>query len=219
MCGEREIDVLYRIFLLGDIPEAPELLVPILEAHARGTVVLAMGFAAELAGNKAALALLSAGAADGRLSPAEQALVRRIVPWTRLTGAGAGSSSGSGDDLEALRELALREQDRLVLKPADGHGARDVYIGALTSAEEWQAVLERALGSFWVLQERVEPVCESMPRIADDGSIDFEEFVVNWGVFTLGRRYGGAMLRATPVAGAGVISASHGAAVGCCFCG
>lgn len=205
--GSREIDVLYRIFLLGDVPEAPDLLDPILAAHASGTLLLAMGFAAELVGNKASLALLSEGVEGSGFGDAERALVRRLVPWTRLT-----LSAGEG-----LAELAVRRREQLVLKPADGHAARDVLLGSATSPREWRAAVDRAIGAFWVLQERVRPLTELVPSV-DTGDLGFDEVEVNWGVFVMSGRYGGTMLRAAPAARAGLIGAAHTAAIGCCFC-
>jgi hypothetical protein len=214
--GDRPIDILYRIFLLDDIPQAPELLEPILAAHRGGSLLLAMGFAAELAGNKATLALLSDGVERGRFSPHERALVRRVVPWTRLTRRGPTSWRGLEVD---LFELALREQHRLVLKPAGGHAGHGVLLGWTASPSEWREGLERAMGGFWVLQARVHPLAERMPVIEDErGGLDFEDVDVNWGVFAMGGRYGGTMLRAVPRARGGMICVSNDAAVGCCYC-
>jgi len=209
----RPIDVLYRIFLLGDVSEAPELLDPILQAHAAGNLLMAMSFSAEVAGNKASLALLSAAADDGRLAPEDAGLVRRLVPWTRLTEPGCVRRAG---EEVPLLELAVRERTRLVLKPADGHAGHNVVTGWTTPADEWATAVEQAIGSFYVLQERVRPVAELMPRLDADG-LGFEEVDINWGVFVMGGRYCGAMPRATPSARAAVISAANGAAVGCCF--
>ena len=203
----RPIDVLYRIFLLGDVPEAPQLLDPILAAHASGDLLLAMGFGAELVGNKASLALLSEGVEGSGFTDAERALVRRLVPWTRLT-----LTAG-----EELVELAVRRREQLVLKPADGHAARDVLLGSAASPAEWRSALDRAIGAFWVLQERVRPLPELVPTV-DTGDLSFDEVEVNWGVFVMSGRYGGSMLRAVPVARAGLIGAAHTASVGCCFC-
>ena len=216
MHGEQPIDIVYRIFLLDDVPQAPELLEPILAAHRAGNLVLAMGFAAELAGNKASLALLSDGVERGRFSADEQALVRRIVPWTRLTRAGTTHWQGREVDLHAL---ALREQSRFVLKPAGGHAARGVMLGWTVSPSEWRAAVERAMGDFWVLQERVRPVAELVPMLEDDSDLlGLEEVDFNWVVIIMGQRYDGTMIRESPSTRGGVISAADDASVGCCFC-
>jgi hypothetical protein len=213
--GDRPIDILYRTFLLADVPEAPALLEPILAAHRSGRLLLAMSFAAELVGNKASLALLSDSVERGLFSPHEQALVRRTVPWTRLLRRGATLWRGRRVD---MRELALREQNRLVLKPAGGYAGRGVLLGSTVSPRAWQAAIDEAIGGFWVLQERVRSVAELVPRIEDSGRLGFEEVDINWGVFLMDGRYGGTMLRAVPRARGGVISGEHDAAVGGCFC-
>lgn len=217
VCGDRAIDILFRTFVLADVPQAPALLDPILEAHRNGTVVLAMGFAAELVGNKASLALLSDSAERGLFSAQEQAVVRRSVPWTRMVRRGATFWRGGRVD---LRDVALREQSRLVLKPAGGYAGRGVLLGWRVSPRAWQAAIDEAMGGFWVLQERVRPVTERVPRIDDESQdLGFEEVDINWGVFIMNGRYGGAILRAIPSARGGVISAEHDAALAGCFCG
>jgi len=212
----RPIDILYRTFLLEDVPQAPALLEPILTAHRSGNLLLAMSFAAEIIGNKASLALLSDCVERGLFSPEEQALVRRTVPWTRLVRRGKTHWRGRRCD---LYDLALRAQNRLVLKPAGGHSARGVMLGWRVSQREWRAALEQAMGGAWVLQERVRPVTEMMPRIeGEPDRVRFERVDMNWGVFIMGGRYGGTMLRAVPSTRGGVISSETDASIGCCFC-
>ena len=81
--GATRIDVLYRIFMLEDLAEQPDLITPILDVHRAGNVLLAMSFFAELVGNKATLALLSQQpATDDFLTAEERTAVQGILPQT-----------------------------------------------------------------------------------------------------------------------------------------
>lgn len=211
--GNRRVDILYRIFVIEDLPDNPALLGPILAAHRAGNLVLAMSFLAELVGNKGCLALLSDPAHDSDLDTAERALVQRIVPWTRFVKQGGVTWRTRKVDLETLCDEARNE---LVLKPVGGYAARGVVPGWTREPAAWRAAVAGAVGKPWVLQERVEPVPERMPRVSADG-IDFIEFDANWGVFGVAGTYNGTMIRAIPSAHRDVISTSNGASVGCCF--
>jgi hypothetical protein len=207
------IDVLYRIFMLEDLAEAPELIAPILEVHRAGNVLLAMSFRAELLGNKASLALLSEPGTSDVLSRAERATVDRILPQTRLLRAGKTTWDGERCD---IIDVALSDKDRLILKPAIGHGTLGVVPGWAVSQKAWQRALQDAADGTFVLQQRVAAAPEQIPTLVADEwrTCDYD---VNWGVFIHRKRYAGAMLRALPSSRTGVISLGVGGAVGCCF--
>jgi hypothetical protein len=211
--GRTKIDVLYRIFMLEDLPEQPALVDPLLAVHGSDNVVLAMSFFAELVGNKATLALLSEAAEKDFLSADERAMVERILPQTRLLRPGRTTWHG---ELCDLLTLAVAKKDDLVLKPAIGHGTLGVVPGCSVGMGEWRRALDAACGSTFVLQERVAAVPEPVPVLDGDEWIT-RNYDVNWGVFIHGRRYAGAMLRAVPSGRTGVISLGAGGEVGCCF--
>jgi len=211
--GGTRIDVLYRIFMLEDIPEDPELITPVLNVHRRGNVLLAMSFFAELVGNKASLALLSEAGERGLLSGVERAALERILPQTRVLRGGKSTWDGEACD---LFDLALARKDDLVLKPAVGHGTLGVVPGRAVSADVWRRALDDARGGVYVVQERVVAAPERVP-VLEGEEWRIVEYDVNWGVFIQDRRYTGAMLRAVPSSQPGVISLGAGGAVGCCF--
>jgi hypothetical protein len=212
-CGKTKIDVLYRIFMLEDVPEQPELITPILDVHRAGNVLLAMSFFAELVGNKAGLALLSEATEGDFLTAEERATVDRILPQTRLLRHGRTTWDGESCDLLGM---ALAKKNDLVLKPAIGHANRGVTIGSAVTDEEWRQVLQDAIGDVVVLQEHVIAAPESVPILEGD-DWRTRDYDVNWGVFIHDRRYAGAMLRALPSSHRNVISLGTGAEFGCCF--
>jgi hypothetical protein len=85
-----------------------------------GVVDLVMGFGAELAGSKGALALLSDPVNARSFTGQERALVDRYVPWTRVLR--PGSTIWRGREMD-LPDLAIRARSDLVLKPTLGRGA------------------------------------------------------------------------------------------------
>jgi hypothetical protein len=212
-CGRIKIDVLYRIFMLEDIPEQPDLITPILKVHRAGNVLLAMGFFAELVGNKAALALLSEPTAPDFLTPAERAVIDRVLPQTRFLRPGQTTWDAERGD---ITDVAVARKHDLILKPAIGHGTLGVVPGWSVSDEEWRRALQAAEGDVFVVQQRVCAVPEQIPHLADD-EWTTRAYDVNWGVFIHQGRYAGAMLRALPSSQSGIISLGAGGAVGCCF--
>jgi hypothetical protein len=197
------VDVLYRIFVIDNVSQNPALLGPVLTAHRAGNLVLAMGFSAELIGNKGTLAMAGDPEHAASFTAAERAVLDRMLPWTRFV-------------REPLLETAMREQHDLILKPVGGYGARGVLPGWATDAQTWSDALAGAVGRPWVLQRRVRPVTERTPALSAAG-LGTAEMDVNWGAFLVGDRYSGMMIRAVPSVGGGLISTSTGASIGACF--
>lgn len=215
LVGDRQVDILYRIFLIDDLQESPADIIPLLEAHRAGTVLLAMSFVAELIGNKGTIALLSDPIHRHHFSLEEQALIDRFIPHTRFVR--SGTTWWDGREVEVL-DLLRERQDDLVLKPVIGYGGLGVQVGWKMRRDEWETAVERAARGpvLYVLQERVRPVPESMPRLTPHG-VRFDDVVLNWGVYVANGRYNGAMVRGTRARGHGVINVMQGAAMGCCF--
>ncbi len=210
---DQRIDILYRIFMLEDVPEDPHLVTPVLEAHRAGTVLLAMTFFGELVGNKASLALLSDPAGADPLTADERAVVDRILPQSRLLRTG---KTLWDSELQDVVDLAIRHQHELLLKPAVGHGTIGVVAGWSVTPEQWRQQIDRAMGGRFIVQRRVRPAPELMP-VVSDGGVVLENYAVNWGIFIQNSSYAGGMLRALPASGAAIISLGAGGAVGCCF--
>jgi hypothetical protein len=197
----RPVDVLYRVFLVEDVVQDPALLMPVLAAHDAGSVVLAMSFVAELAGNKGCLALLADPRHAAAFTDTERDLVRRLVPPTRWV-------------RDTLRADLIARRGRLVLKPAGGYSAHGVTVGASAEPPDWiRAVDDAVAAGGYVVQDRVDAVPELVPTAeGEQAAMD-----TNWGVFLAGNRYNGAMIRAVPASDHQVITTSTGAAIGACF--
>ncbi|MEI2731640.1 MAG: hypothetical protein V9G08_06515 [Dermatophilaceae bacterium] len=201
VCGGREVDVLYRIFDIGEVATDPRPIVPMLRAHRAGQLVLAMSFVAELVGNKGALAMLSTPRDPASFTADERALIDRVLPSTRWVGTDPRAD--------------LAEREHLVLKPVNGHSGRGVVTGADVGESEWSAALASAASEPHVLQRRVHPRPEYLP--GSDGQP--QPFEVNWGVFLVGTEFSGAMIRAVPFGRHALTTTSVGALIGGCYVG
>jgi hypothetical protein len=212
--GDRQIDVIYRLFLMEDLldPTGPALIDPVLQAAERGKVAIFSPMDAELYSSKGALALLSDESHRHLFSPEELATLDRFLPWTRMVRSGPVTVEGGRSVL--LEEYANTERTELILKPTLLHGGMGVVPGWQTEPEEWRRLIDSAMDEQFVLQRRIHPYTESFPKLDGPGT---EEWVVLWGGFLGARGYSGMLLRGTSKSDAGVLNMTTGAIASCCF--
>ncbi len=215
----RPVDIIARMFMIEYLMEAPQshdLLDPVLDAVARGEVKMFAPLDADLFSSKAALAMLSDDAFRHLFSPAEQASIDRIVPWTRILRPGPVTlPDGRRGE---LMDFAAAHQAELALKPAIGHGGAGMVLGwgDDISPARWRTELARAAADNYIVQERISPVPELIP--GDDGEL--VPWVTVWGPFTTARGYGGTYIRAARAdSELSVVNRGRGAYAGCCLSG
>jgi uncharacterized circularly permuted ATP-grasp superfamily protein len=147
----KPIDLVYRRVLIEDMLRDPAGSRAIVEACRERAVCLVNNFASKPLTVKSLLALFHDPMAEELLTSEELKKVRELVPLTlKLT--------------EQNKARVLQEQERLVLKPADGWGAQGLYLGWRCTKVEWKEHVERslALGGY-VAQERVPIPKRSLP--------------------------------------------------------
>jgi hypothetical protein len=213
----RHVDVVYRVFMIEDLldPGAPDLVDPVLRAVERGEVEMFAPMDAELYGSKAALAMLSDEANRDRFDAAERESLDRLLPWTRMVrdepvtfgDEGAGESVG-------LRELAAERREELVLKPTLMHGGLGVVLGWQVGSDDWMAAVDTATGGPYVLQGRIRATPEPFPAAVPGGT---EQQLINWMAFSMGRGFGGGIVRGSTDLSGSVLNSAGGATLGCCF--
>ena len=64
-----------------------------------------------------------------------------------------------------LPEFILKNRERLVMKPNDEYGGKGVFIGWEMTDSEWAEALHVALGSSYVVQEKVELLRQQFPEL------------------------------------------------------
>jgi hypothetical protein len=211
--GDKQIDVIYRIFLMEDLldPAGPALIEPVLRAAERGNVSIFSPMDAELYSTKGALALLSDEANRPLFTESELASIDRLLPWTRMVRSGPVTVDGRQVQ---LADYAISERTELILKPTLLHGGTGVIPGWQTDPAEWKGLIEDAMDEPFVLQKRIHPWTEPYPKADSSG---MEDWVILWGAFLGARGYAGMLVRGTPDADAGVLNMATGALGSCCF--
>ncbi len=211
---DRRVDIVYRFFLIEDLLEssdAPSLFWPILDAADRGEVALFTSLEDELYSSKASLALLSDERND-IFSPAERAVIDRLLPWTRELRDTSALVDGRTIDLVPY---VLANRSDLLLKPTNLHAGAGVVAGWTCTDAEWEETVATAVNAPFIVQRRVRAVTQRFP--AADGSGALEDVVLNWGVFLTNAGYSGACVRGVADADVGVVGMTAGASMGACF--
>jgi hypothetical protein len=196
---DKRIHVLVE-FYQGDVPPG------ILEVFKKKNILLYNGPITGLLSNKLNLAILSQSEDSDLFTLQERELIKKYIPWTRKLTAG---NVKFGANTFNLPDFVLSNRTKLVLKPAEGKGGDDVYIGRYTPQAQWEELIKNAPGERnWVVQEYT----ESFPYLFQAGNNGCTEHHAIWGLFAFGTRYAGGFLRILPKEnGKGVINTHQGA--------
>ncbi|MCG6920300.1 MAG: hypothetical protein LJF15_04330, partial [Acidobacteria bacterium] len=161
----------------------------------RGLCPMVNSFRCRLSEDKAFFAILTDETFAHLMSDGERALVSRVLPWTRRVAERRTEKDGTPIDLVPY---ILEERERLVLKPAHAYGGRSVFLGAESSAPDWDEAVRAALGAPWVVQERVTIPEEPFPVVDEtSGALDFVPLKVNANPFYVAAESVGAVTRAS----------------------
>lgn len=154
------VNLVYRRMLQHEFLAEYDLNHPLIRAYADRAVCVVNPFRTKPAHTKLIMWLLSddESPASGLLDAETAMAAARHIPWTRLVRRGLTRYQGERVD---LMEFAVRQRERLVLKPNDDYGGKGVLLGWETSAHEWEGALGAALDRPHIIQERV-PVPEEL---------------------------------------------------------
>jgi hypothetical protein len=174
-------------------------------AIANRYVVLPVDPSGHVLSSKSALALLHLLADEGNLPPNDVALVRNLIPETRVVEA-------------TLTPRLLREQPEWVLKPALGHGGHGVVIGDQTAAEKWIEVVESAADNSnaqYIAQRRCFSTVTGVTVYSSRHGYRSYSGIAVWGFYIAdGTKCGDPVLRVRPASGSAVVNFANGAAAG-----
>jgi len=191
--------------LVNDILARPAECKALVDACTARAVCMANSFRCKLAHKKAFFAVLTDPENEHLFSPAELAVIRSHVPWTRVL-----------DDVEVVKddwtgdllELAKAWREHLVLKPNDEYGGKGVHLGWETSEADWEAAIERAIAESergWVAQERIHIRREVFP-VCGDGTITDRDMLVDFAPYVFRGRVAGFLTRLSATGLANVTS-------------
>ena len=206
--GRRRVDVVYRGIELRDlllIEEEAGPLRALREAVRRGQVLSPIEGDLD---HKSLLEVWSSTRFAAGFTPAERAVFRRHVPWTRLLG--DRFTDGPDGRRVDLAAYARRHRARLVLKPNRSCGGEGILIGPDTPAAGWERAIGRALrGTEPAVVQTWIPGATVRSPVLRGSRVELERFYTNYGLLASPRRIG-ILGRAAPFP---VVNVSRGGGV------
>lgn len=205
---DRAIDIVYKRLLVNELLERRDEVRPLLEAARDRAVVIVNPFRCKPVHKKAIFEVLTDETLQGLFTREERTAIRAHVPWTRRVREGRATHAGLEVDLPAF---ILSRREHLVMKPNDEYGGKGVFIGWEMTDGDWARALEEAIGSSYVVQERVEVVRQEFPVLAgeegsDRGRLGFGDFVVDLDPYVFGGEVEGFLTRLSATSLANVTS-------------
>ncbi len=159
------VDIVYKRLLVNELLEKEGEVKALLDAARERACVYVNPFGCKPIHKKAIFSVLTDDAHQHLFNEAERKAIADTVPWTRNVR--EGKTTYEGREIDLIR--FLRDPDHrseLVLKPNDEYGGKGVFLGFESSAAEWDAAIEKALLSPYVVQRKVEIGHQSFPVIA-----------------------------------------------------
>jgi hypothetical protein len=195
---EHPVTIVFKRVLTSELLThygADALAHPLMQAYAAGACVVVNSFRAKLLHKKSLFALLSDERFQVHLSDEERVAITRHVPWTRVVAPGPTTYQGEPIDLFAF---ARANRERLLLKPNDDYGGRGITIGWESDADTWDAALNAAQKTPFVIQERVRIAYEPYPALVD-GEVQIGQRLVDSDPFLFGSDVHGCLCRLSTV--------------------
>lgn len=178
----KPLDLIYRRVLVEDILAHGEDARALLDAYRAGAVCLVNPFRCKPLTVKSLLSVFHEPEMAELLSPADLRFLHTIVPWTAIV--------EDGPMLERIE----REQEQLVLKPADSWGGQGLYLGWEVSASTWREGIEEALKGRYVVQQRAHIPQAEFP-VAVDGGWEYRNFRMDYNPYTFSTNVGTPLVR------------------------
>ncbi len=201
----RKIDLVYRRVLINDIVARPAESKALVDAYAARAMCVANTFRCKIPHKKAFFAVLTEDDNQHLFSAAEQEIIRRHVPWTRVVR--EGRTRHYGEPIELL-PYARRHRAELVLKPSDEYGGAGVTLGWETDECQWGTALERALQApgTWIVQERIATRREVFPQFEAGSGATMRDVLVDLAPYLFRGRLAGFLVRLSATGLANVTS-------------
>ena len=178
----RAIDLVYRRVLVEDILAHGNDARALLDAYRAGAVCLVNPFRCKPLTVKSLMAVFHQEEMAELLGPSQIRFLRKIIPWTAMVEDGP------------LLEQIEKNQENLVLKPADSWGGQGIYLGWELSQSEWRQGIEEAIKGSYVAQERVHIPQACLPLATHNGW-DYPTYRLDFNPYTFGTGVGTPLIR------------------------
>jgi hypothetical protein len=191
LAAGEEVHLVYKRVITRELIEKWEEVGAFVEAIREGLVCCCNSFRSFIVGNKKVLSLITDPRFGGIFTAKERDLIRKTIPWTRIL---TDSTVEYFGRQVSLKTFIPENKDRLVLKPCNKYGGKDVYIGMATGQSVWEEVMEKHMDDCdWVVQDYVDIPTDEFPR--SSGPAGFITKYININPFSLGGKYSGAITR------------------------
>ncbi len=189
--GNFKIDLLYRRVAFLELVEKLEDVQDLIKAYRERAICMVNPLRAFLASSKSTLSVLTSPSYDRFFSERENEIKREHIPWTRRI---LDAENFYGKRKGYLINFLKDEKESLVLKPSEGYGGRDIIIGKETRDEDWNAAMDKAIKSGWIIQEFVNQPKMTVPTIVN-GKLDFAYKLISASIFICDGKYAGGISR------------------------
>jgi len=187
---DKKIDIVYKKVLTPQIIKNTDNLKGLIRAMKDNKTCFVNPVNSFLLSFKGILALFHDSEYDFLFTKREKGILSAVIPWTRKLEPCKAEYKGKKRD---LLDYITKNKDRFVLKPCDGFGAEGVCIGSETDSSSWERAIRKGLKTRYVVQEKIKLPHETFPLSTSSPS--FSERNLNLGLYALGGRYAGGILR------------------------
>jgi len=191
MVYDREVNLVYRRVITRELLQKWDETEEFVNCIRDGLVCCCNSFRSYIVGNKKVLSIITDPRFQGIYTGEEIDAIRETIPWTKIL----SDSIELYENKEVmLKEFVLGNRKKLVLKPANMYGGKDVHIGHETDPDTWSMLLESHIrDESWVVQEYVDIPREVFPET--EISRGFKSKFVNINPFALQGKYSGTITR------------------------
>lgn len=176
-CQGKKIDIVYRRLLVNEYLPIIKENSALFNAYKAGAVCMVNSFRAKFVHKKAIFAVLTNERYEHLFNDRERDAIRAHIPWTRKFREEKTRYNGEEIDLVKWTKMS---QSKLVLKPNDDYGGQGIYIGWVSTIDEWEEAIRTALeDGDYLVQERVKTARETFPMLDDIGNWHMIEQLVD----------------------------------------
>jgi hypothetical protein len=191
MVFDREVNLVYRRVITRELVSKWDEVPDFISCIRDGLVCCCNSFRSYIVGNKKVLSLITNPQFQEIYTRQELKTIRETIPWTEILMDSEVAFEGKP---VVLKDFIPHNKDRLVLKPANMYGGKDVYIGRETDSGTWEHIMNQHIHEeSWVVQEYVDIPRDSYPET--DNAFQLKDKYVNINPFALLGNYSGTITR------------------------
>jgi len=191
LANGKRIDIAYRRGWIKDWTDYMDDIKPLVQGYREGNICVVNPPHSVLGANKSLLGVLQREDVQRQLfNKDEIKVIKENLPWTRLLLEGKTDYEGKEVD---IFEFVRNNKNKLIIKPFDQYGGKDVIIGPDATESQWDEWLQKATNIKYVVQEYVKIPDEEMPVVEPEYEWVHKKINVNF--FAYNGLFAGGMVR------------------------